>query len=300
MSYELNGVKDFAIRLIDRIPQQSRKPISTHTHWESNRRHLERKQAAFKSADPETIYAYAQALFNAADYLLKKTTEPTNDRLDIIDRHTNFLYDKLNSETTPISLPGVKAKAIKHEPTKRTSKKNIIVEKLEDLAIAIGESALEKIVKKSPAVEKFLVSDEFKDFEKYCDFLDSDPRGHRFFSLDLDLHKEKFKAMTTLILLLKMAHTMDDINKALETFAKPGAMTTENGKTFYKPSPYEVLNRGQNITTLVLGSIGLKNTTSAQRFNSLMKKAGQINIETQAASCASKQEDHPEAIKLAK
>lgn len=254
----------------------------------------------------------------------EKGTRPTSERLAIIDQHTDFIYNKAKSKYT-ISLPetgtvkqpdlsrmgpaqrlaeGVIAeRAVKKEAAQilRSQVKGVLgaavqvmsdggnPEACRNLKQGLREmvhTATRVVETKEKNVSLFLNSEEFKAFKNYRDSLKTDSRNHSFMGTNLDLHQQKFQIMDNLVKQLESQTQMAGVHKILNEFAegKGNTISKDGGKTYNK-SEYEVLNTGQNITTFVLGSMGLKNTTSINRFEGLLKAADKIQpIEEQRSS----------------
>lgn len=305
MHFKLEDVIRFANEVKTKIPANIKKSPSLHTHWLNHESELKRrKRECEKEPNNRNLWVgHASALANAATYLVNKSKtegKPTEDRLSLIDLHTRFLHGKVNTMAKSFNLPiqvnyspnsSAKASpAQTREPSPEnktpTNDRYAGIKKAAlSLFGTVVSAAAKEFIPKTVEASLFFESDEFKNFVKYRDFLKNDERNHTFFGIILDLHKEKYEIMNYLVILLQLQTDIDGIRVVLDNFAadKGKLVSYDDGKT-YKSSFYDILNMGQNITTFILGLLGLINTTSINRFHLLKAKAEEISYESGAGS----------------
>ncbi|KTD14279.1 Uncharacterised protein [Legionella israelensis] len=122
---------------------------------------------------------------------------------------------------------------------------------------------------KEPEVLDFLESKQFKALNDYYQqTLLHDNRSHSYLCGLFSLKVEKASVLKDLIDNLTKQKTMDGIKDVLNEFYQGKGMQLKTGGE----TDYEILNKGQNITTRVFGHFGLK-TTTIEKIDNLDKLA---------------------------
>lgn len=121
-------------------------------------------------------------------------------------------------------------------------------------------------------VLRFLQTTEFKEIVSYKNFLKTDDRSHTYFCC-IDLSVDKVPTFESLIEDLEACQSMKDLSTCLSDFY--------NGEGL-EGSSYEILNKGQNITTLFFSGCGAV-TTSIQKINDLHNKAQRFEPQSSEA-----------------
>ncbi|QDP72247.1 hypothetical protein FOG18_06580 [Legionella israelensis] len=122
---------------------------------------------------------------------------------------------------------------------------------------------------KNSEVLDFLDSKEFKALNDYYQqTLLHDNRSHSYLCGLFSLKVEKASVLKDLIDNLTEQKTMDGIKDVLNEFYRGKGMQLKTGGE----TDYEILNKGQNITTRVFGHFGLK-TTTIEKIDNLDKLA---------------------------
>jgi len=296
----LKVIKKFATQIKNHIPCNHYKPASTQTKWKNHEKALRELLDNCNSLPnpwEPVIYQYADTIIKACLYLNDKHKNgnyPETERLSFLAAHCQHLsthfktfspginlnvpqlkVEKRSGQLTPIQILG---RGVGGKNQRQKHQRQEIKHSARSLFYNFKNYAKNKFNKKSYQVEAFLSTPEFKSFVQYQRFLKEDQRPHHFFCISLDKHEEKARLMEELIIKIMKQSKMENILEILNEFASGRniMVSNDNGRNFEK-SDYEKLNTGQNITTFALGFLGLKNSTSIQRFNGLLKAAEQIS-----------------------
>jgi hypothetical protein len=271
MAFDLRKVADYAQFIGNGVQ------ISPPDTWEFNIKMVNALLSTLKNKKNTTsLQNYAQALYNAATYLINKRNQGVEviaERQIFIDQH----LDQLKQHYREINPQGkIKPPLPLLEPSDIQQSSNAgFGYRTKAL---IRRETLQKLRKEgrenAPELDKFVNSSAFKGLENYLNLvLNEDERDHSFFCFDFR-EDRKVNVLNQFITDLKSRSNMVEVKDFLVKFysGKGKVYSIDDNKT-WDNSPFEILNTGQNITTRFFSLLGAQ-TTTIDLIDKLAKSIG--------------------------
>ncbi|ARG99213.1 hypothetical protein [Legionella micdadei] len=300
MAYRLRSVVKYAKGMADELyaefhpvfQDKKQQPVEMKVHWGDHLEQVRRHRQIFQeqSASKTALAAYARAVEYSAQYLIDKNIQVQKERMDEIVRwvdELNVAYKSLYPQKplyppNPIRKPvehhfsgGAKGfSELAHEATVKRElqahqPKKTIKQKAKQL-ISIGSD--EEEILQEQDVGDFLDSQEFGKLKEYLErTLRHDDRSHSYLCGLINLSVNKIAPLERLIMALESQSTVEGIKNVLQNFysSKNHAISHDGEKTWGE-SDYDILNKGQNITTRFFGL----RTTTISLIDDLAKSIG--------------------------
>lgn len=166
----------------------------------------------------------------------------------------NMMYAQINPTKAAINTspkPSPEHQQREREREEKEATKNFINNTLRS-----GKRVLANVIR-DRKVDLFVASEPFKKLQKYKDsILTTDLRSHSYFCGLIDLKVEKASVLKTFLDDLDSARTMSEVQQTINEFYRG-----KDGSNNNQPTPYQILNTGQNITTRFFGAFGMRTTT---------------------------------------
>ncbi|QRN02750.1 hypothetical protein GH742_02030 [Legionella sp. MW5194] len=276
--YEVNGYLNEAIRKLGGKPQ-----LHKGKSWDAEKKDMNEKGKDYLTAKRQDLpplrlrplfVEYLIAISNAQQYVFEKKKHQSMRQgvLNIIieamlQEADNFpeLADLTKPEVVLSQTKGALESSEQTEKRAAPPEQNPerISEERSKEVNGFFESNAEAEV--DPKVAEFGMSKELEDLKSYQLFLINDPRTHA-------CRVEKAETLNRLIQQLESQKTIEGIKGVLTEFYDGEGMVDKETK---KDSAYEILNKGQGLTTRFLGFFNTNShTTTLKLIDSLAKTVG--------------------------
>lgn len=260
MAYDLSEVAEFCLQFDTDI-------LDIEQTWAAHREALE--TSSYELNLPTNLTYFMSVLKYSVWYLLtqqKQGTLISVEQQEAIDTHYRSLlahYKKAFPEKslTPLAeiphapLPEFLDRTDSNESTS-SSESEVSTESTESDDSNDSTSDF-----KTTKAKKFLESAEFVALKTYLsETLTHDSRNHSFFCMDLRVNnkalvlRELIEQLESKVDITGMVTTLDEFYRG-----KGCKIVSEDGTSI--DSPYETLNKGQNITTRMFSRFGMRTTT---------------------------------------
>lgn len=273
--YKLEDISRYAAFVAEKLSGQNRADeageiLEKQKKWDYYQKNLKKTSKKLQSVrknvlNPSDEYKqnladFAFALALAAAFLTQSEKQQNEKNLKSIDLYCSSLINFIKGVpqweeqlTTGnfVAAPQEQAEPVEHvsSSSSKTGKPRYRGSMFAPLINTTAETEQQE-------VKAFLEHEIFKDLESYYEqTLKDDRRSHSYFCGLFSLKVEKAEVLRDLINNLKVQKSMGGVKEVLDDFyAGKGKVYEESGKD----TDYEILNKGQNITTRLFG---LKTTT---------------------------------------